>query len=508
MRRVLLAFLFAVEAFTGTSSWAVTLQSEGDTLFVSGPIGDDYVQFKKALDAPNLKQVVLVNSPGGDLWTGVHIARLIVEKNLNTVVAGYCASACSLLFVAGTERTFSDAFSAGETLIGIHGVHNKDSGMVTTGPTPEVYAFLKMRMGEHFNASIINKALYDIKDANGLLRIFDAQRELKNNTYFCRAGTTPRTDCEDFKGENALTLGIATRTELTKVNLPPSLKSPAGTASREQPSVIANQSAYFDDVSNARCHNDHCRQAIRDLVAGHGHKALAYALSGDGWGTSFNRSTSRNAFIGALYNCNHTKNRPAQLCEVQYLDIYDWHDEYGKSEARALELKAKLAIPFGRYFGGEESGPKTIDVPDILHLADTDTPTPLTIAGIQTYTTQELVQAMKSSEPPVIVDVSGGAMTLPGAQPLINGGKITMDTGLEAAYEDRFSGLLWAIAQNPAKPVVFFGKDRGSWHAVFAAVRAKKLGHVQSGWYRGGIESWLAAGLPLTAPAVRAVVEP
>ena len=38
-----------------------------------------------------------------------------------------------------------------------------------------------------------------------------------------------------------------------------------------------------------------------------------------------------------------------------------------------------------------------------------------------------------------------------------------------------------------------------------AALRARKLGYGQVGWYRGGMESWKAANLPMAMVVVRAV---
>ena len=91
---LMLAALFASFAVN-----AMTLQVVGKQLLATGPIGgDDYLKFKAALDSPTIDTVVLVNSPGGDLWTGLTVGRLIAEKGHRTVAMGQCMSACSIIF--------------------------------------------------------------------------------------------------------------------------------------------------------------------------------------------------------------------------------------------------------------------------------------------------------------------------------------------------------------------------------------------------------------------------
>ena len=80
------------------------------------------------------------------------------------------------------------------------------------------------------------------------------------------------------------------------------------------------------------------------------------------------------------------------------------------------------------------------------------------------------------------------------------------DAAVDNAYEARFSGLLKLLSPDPLAPVVFYCQSRDCWLAVNAALRAKKLGYTQVGWYRGGMESWKAANLPLAEVVLRAVV--
>ena len=74
------------------------------------------------------------------------------------------------------------------------------------------------------------------------------------------------------------------------------------------------------------------------------------------------------------------------------------------------------------------------------------------------------------------------------------------------AYEARFSGLLKLLAPSVGKPIVFYSRGR-NWHGANAALRAVKLGYRNVGWYRGGLESWKAANLPLAKAVINAVVQ-
>jgi PQQ-dependent catabolism-associated CXXCW motif protein len=53
---------------------------------------------------------------------------------------------------------------------------------------------------------------------------------------------------------------------------------------------------------------------------------------------------------------------------------------------------------------------------------------------------------------------------------------------------------------NPQQPLVFFCAGAECWESYNAALRAVRLGYHDVYWYRGGVASWQAAGLPLYPP--------
>ena len=202
------------------STFGMSLIVQGDTLFATGLIDDDYGKFRQILAQPQIKRIVYVNSPGGDLWTGFAVGRLTAENKLATVVAGRCLSACALMFLGGTERNFSDAFPPEETYLGIHGPHNKLTQELSNEFSDGIYAYMKMRIGARFNANIMNKALFDMADAGALLYIFDGVRNTQLNTMHCRSRTVLPKDCTQLTNANAINLGLVTSGELIHLELP------------------------------------------------------------------------------------------------------------------------------------------------------------------------------------------------------------------------------------------------------------------------------------------------
>jgi hypothetical protein len=209
-----------------TVAQAMRLEVVGNQVFAEGAVGgNDFNLIQAAFDNPKVDTVVFVNSPGGDLWTGLMIGYLIAEKKYKTVVAGYCYSACSLMFIAGRERRFSDALRPNQNVIGIHGAYNARMKQVIRAKQQELFDFYKNMIGEKFNAAIINQALYFMDDTTGMLYIPEAARARQAVVFQCPSASTPREKCTYFKQENALSLGVLTHEELASVELPVALKN-------------------------------------------------------------------------------------------------------------------------------------------------------------------------------------------------------------------------------------------------------------------------------------------
>jgi hypothetical protein len=94
---------------------------QGDTLIASGDVlSQDAARFGTF---SGIKQLVLRNSPGGDVTAATSIGYALRDAKINTSVEGYCYSACSLIFLGGSTRTMTPRSS-----LGFHGCIRKDKG--------------------------------------------------------------------------------------------------------------------------------------------------------------------------------------------------------------------------------------------------------------------------------------------------------------------------------------------------------------------------------------------
>jgi PQQ-dependent catabolism-associated CXXCW motif protein len=503
MNRILVFLICAVCAMAGQ---AMTVEVKGNVVFATGPVGDDLAQFEAAFEKPGVDTVALVNSPGGDLWTGLRVGGLIASRGLNTVAAGSCVSACSIMFMAGKQRSFSDVFRPAQTFIGIHGAHDRMTKAVNPVLQPQIFAFYKLNMSERFNAAVMNQALYDMEDAGSLLRVFDAVRLPKRVPFHCKSAQTLRKDCTEFKDQDALSLGIVTVNAFTALDLPPSFKQLPMVLGQELKAAFPDMADQLKQMSDQFCKSDPCRKLLADYPTLKDNKAIAVAVAEGGLGTTGNRDTTINAFVGAIYACNHVRGQPARLCEARVTNGYDVSDLYASAHAAHVEALAKLSPPPDKFYGNEEYGGAMTSATGLRTQRVHDI-TPQKIDGIKVYGTQELAVALKSPQPPLVIDVWAAVNdAIPSAVTLLMGGLAFEDANGDAVYEGRFAGLLKALSPDPAKPVVFYCQSRDCWLSVNAALRAKKLGYSQVGWYRGGMESWKAASLPVGQVIVRAVV--
>jgi hypothetical protein len=110
------------------SSLAMELKVVGNQLILSGRVvGDEPGKVKEALTrSPEIDTVILRNSPGGDAPAGYQTGQLLRERGLRTAVSGYCYSACSRMFLGGSNRYFTDDYPPEKTNIGFHGHYYAD----------------------------------------------------------------------------------------------------------------------------------------------------------------------------------------------------------------------------------------------------------------------------------------------------------------------------------------------------------------------------------------------
>ena len=150
MKRTITSLAFFLSLWLPTCVLAMKLERVNNDLYATGPTVDhDFLSFKDAFAKGGIERLILVNGPGGDLWTGMQVARMVQGAQIKTVVSGFCMSACSLIFMAGQERAFGTGHLPRVTMVGIHGAHSKDTKQVNHQAMPQMYALYKQQMGEN-----------------------------------------------------------------------------------------------------------------------------------------------------------------------------------------------------------------------------------------------------------------------------------------------------------------------------------------------------------------------
>ena len=126
-------------------------------------------------------------------------------------------------------------------------------------------------------------------------------------------------------------------------------------------------------------------------------------------------------------------------------------------------------------------------------------PTPREVPGARAVSTVELKALLEKDSKPFLVDVLSGPAhrTLLGAIWMNNGGLGDFDKDEEKRFVDT---LAMFSGGDKAKPMVFFCSGAECWLSYNASLRAVAAGYKNVMWYRGGIESWKKAGLPVSDP--------
>jgi hypothetical protein len=214
--------LLGALALTGAVQ-ALTLHRDGEDLYAAGAIqqGDDLALRAAHREAP-VRRLVLVNSPGGAFLTSLRIARWVEELRITTVAAGHCLSACSLVFMAGEQRQFAQTLSGQTHLIGIHGPYALRTGQPSATAAVMMLSYCRNRMGEKFDAALMERAVYQMQDPTGLLVVPQAGGAVVR-PWHCPSNRTRPELCTRFPDKDGLSLGLLTTDEPGLVKIPPEL---------------------------------------------------------------------------------------------------------------------------------------------------------------------------------------------------------------------------------------------------------------------------------------------
>jgi PQQ-dependent catabolism-associated CXXCW motif protein len=159
--------------------------------------------------------------------------------------------------------------------------------------------------------------------------------------------------------------------------------------------------------------------------------------------------------------------------------------------------------PSGPPPGPGAASPPTSELQDFgvpptnrLHTGQMHGPTPVSVPGGKVVTTSDLAGLLRSGTGQyLLLDVLGGPEMLPNARQavwLAQPGSFDDPVQQQAA-----SAFQQATGGRKDMPIVLYCQSNHCWMSYNAALRAIAAGYTNVLWYRGGVEAWKSAGLPL-----------
>ncbi|MEN9560238.1 MAG: hypothetical protein RLZZ502_1449 [Pseudomonadota bacterium] len=124
---------------------------------------------------------------------------------------------------------------------------------------------------------------------------------------------------------------------------------------------------------------------------------------------------------------------------------------------------------------------------------------PMQVPNVTTLSTLEMAKLLDSKDPPLLIDAFGDGphQSLPNALWLPAVGRVNL------TYADRhdiIEKLKSHTRGNLQTPIVVFERNtRYGWLGYHAVLRLIGLGYTNIKWYRGGLDAWHDAGLPLAS---------
>jgi PQQ-dependent catabolism-associated CXXCW motif protein len=133
-----------------------------------------------------------------------------------------------------------------------------------------------------------------------------------------------------------------------------------------------------------------------------------------------------------------------------------------------------------------------------LHDGAMHGPTPVSIPGGKVVTTSQVAELLRSgADRYLLLDVLGGPERLPNALPAA---WLAQPGSFDDAVQRQAAGAFQqATGGRKEAPIVLYCQSVHCWMSYNAALRAIAAGYSNVLWYRGGIEAWKAAGMPVQA---------
>jgi len=243
-------------------------------------------------------------------------------------------------------------------------------------------------------------------------------------------------------------------------------------------------------------------EAFAAFEQAEGHKAFALG-PGDYWGAQAQRPSGFQALRGAIWRCNRAAQAPCRGYRVDDVVTTPLYAAFEAASDAALATVRRAALrspPFA-----EEDRDFGVPPTAALRTASYHAETPTTLAGAKTISTVDLVALLTGAGRSALIDVLDDGedhRTLPTAWWWRAAGNFAGDQ--DAALTALLRALLASAVPDRATPLVFFCLSSRCWLSYNAALRAVAAGYTNVLWYRGGIDAWKAADLPLVKAVLTA----
>ncbi len=242
------------------------------------------------------------------------------------------------------------------------------------------------------------------------------------------------------------------------------------------------------------------RDAYSRFIAGSQHRAFAIAPGGQvGW--SVGAGDPMKAMATAMAACVRSAKAPCRLYAVNQTLEQPAYEMFERESTQGL-ARLKTGMVKGTF--RDESRDFGIPATSEPKREGVHADTPTGIPGGRVILTRDLADMIARGDRPVLIDTLDGNRhsTLPGAYWLRGAGNLraedTRQTG--ALIADAVRG----VAGGKDRPVVLFCLSSQCWLSYNAALRLIAAGFSKVYWYRGGVEAWRAAGLPVVASVMHA----
>jgi hypothetical protein len=300
--------------------WAMEITVAGDQLILSGPVvARDHDEVVSTLAAnPQIKMVILRNSPGGDAPTGYQLGELFRRKSRQTAVSGYCYSSCSRLYLGGKERFFTDDYPPEYTQIGFHGHYDRNGDLNVASVAELHLRDWIIRYSEGKADPALVERWINIPRATGLIHFYDPALVNRGgySTFMCQ-GTEPGHPrifaCERIP-KTALDLGVATSTTLVHSSDQQQLRQTI------LPTPPPSGYAAISDAAKLPGIGEAGKEQYRRFLAAPSPRAFAIAPFGGAW--AWNARLIPDAAWQALTQCAKRAQQQCRLYAVD--DIVVW----------------------------------------------------------------------------------------------------------------------------------------------------------------------------------------